>query len=114
MKIVTTDRSGIRVISCIGELRLGAGEADLLGACDDALEAGVRRIVLDFVALQGMDSAGVGAVVGCAKHVGEQGGVIKVALHSDSAVGRIFKVVFLDRVFEVFPNSDAAAASFAR
>ena len=114
MRIDISDRHDVRVLHCTGDLTLGDSETELVAACDDALEAGVRRIVLDFVPLRWMDSAGVGAVVACSKRVAERGGVIKIALRSDGAIGRIFEAVCLDRVFDLFADSDAAVASFAR
>ncbi len=114
MKIDQHDRRGVRVIACSGELKFGGGDDELVREADRALAEGARWIVLDFMGLSWIDSAGIGAVVACSKHAGEKGAVMKVALLEGGRVRKIFEAVCLDRAFEVFGGVDDAVRSFPR
>lgn len=114
LKIAQLDRRGVRVITCSGELKSGAGDEDLLREFDLALAAGARWIVLDFVGLAWLDSAGVGAVVACSKRADERGAVMKVALVDGGRVQKIFKAVCLDQALAIFGSLDDAVNSFPR
>lgn len=102
------------MIACGGDLKHGGGDEELVQETDRALAERARWIVLDFVGLSWMDSAGVGAVVACSKHAAERGAVIKVALADGGRVRKIFEAVCLDRAFDLFGNVDDAVRSFPR
>jgi anti-anti-sigma factor len=69
--------------------------------------------VLDLRLLSYLDSAGIGAIVGCAKQGASLGRVVKVVLFPSGPAKRIFKVTQLERAFEIFDDLDTAIASFA-
>jgi len=113
MRIRTDLTDGILVLACRGTMTLGAG-ADELG---DAFELGLREggasgIVLDLTKLSYLDSAGVGAVVACAKRAAASGLVMKVALASEGPVRKIFWITQLERNFEIFDDVASAISSF--
>jgi anti-sigma B factor antagonist len=112
VKIASVDERGVRILSCRGELKYGGPEEELLRACDDALAAGARRLVLDIRRLAWIDSSGVGALVACGRHVEDKAAVLKVVLPTEGPVRRVFVVSHLDRALEVFDDLDAAVKSF--
>ena len=65
----------------------------------DALIAdlSVRTLILDFTALQFMDSSGIGVVLGRYRQMRERGGQVAV-VHMNRHVARIFHMSGMDRV----------------
>ncbi len=114
MRMETTVRKGVHVVALHGRLVLGGGSSDL---CDRSRillgDERVRQVVLDLTELEYMDSAGVGELVACAKRAAEAGAVIRLAAAEEGSVRRILRITCLDRVFEVYPDVDAAVAAFA-
>ncbi len=114
MEITRHSIKGVQVVVLSGDLKLGGGDEELVRGIDRILDEGGRWIVLDVVGLSWLDSAGVGAVVACAKHAGERGAVIKMAVSRSGAVRRVLELVHLDRMLETFDDLDEAVASFPR
>ncbi len=114
MEITRHSIKGVQVVVLSGELKLGGGDEELVRELDRILDEGRRWIVLDVVGLSWLDSAGVGAVVACAKHAGERGAVMKLVAAGTGAVRRVLELVHLDRMLETFDDLDAAVASFPR
>jgi len=112
MRIDTRDAGSVRVISCHGQMTLDAGADAMMRACDVALDDGARSLVVDLTTLSFLDSAGVGALVASAKHAGDRGAVMRIALPASGVVPRIFEITQLDRAFEVFTGVDEAVRSF--
>lgn len=65
----------------------------------DALiaDATVRTLILDFTALQFMDSSGIGVILGRYRQMRERGGQVAV-MHMNRPIARIFHMSGLDRV----------------
>ena len=65
----------------------------------DALIAdpSIRALILDFTALQFMDSSGIGVVLGRYRQMRERGGQLAV-VHMNQHIARIFHMSGLDRV----------------
>lgn len=72
----------------------------------DALIAqpGVKTLILDFSALQFMDSSGIGVMLGRYRLMRDKGGAMAV-IHMNPLVTRIFRMAGLDRVIR---NMDAS------
>lgn len=71
------------------------------------------NFILDLRLLQFIDSSGIGALLGAARRASKAGGSIKLVELSDS-VKSIFELVNMDRLIDIFPTVDAAAASFSK
>jgi len=104
---------GILILRLSGRLALAGGDADLPARVETELAAGERRIVLDLTAVTYVDSAGVGAIVACAKRAGDAGGVVRLAVAESGAVRRVVEIAHLDAAFDVHPDAATAAAAFA-
>ena len=65
----------------------------------DALIAdpSIRALILDFTALQFMDSSGIGVILGRYRQMRERGGQVAV-VHMNRHVARIFHMSGMDRV----------------
>lgn len=68
-------------------------------------------VVLDFLNVQFIDSACLGALVALLKRLREHKGDIKMACMNED-VRSIFQITRLDRVFEIFETKEEAVNSF--
>lgn len=69
------------------------------------------HVVFDLVALDLIDSSGVGAIVSLFKRVRTLQGDVKIARLTGQPA-EIFKLLRLDRAFEIFDTVEQAAARF--
>jgi anti-sigma B factor antagonist len=58
-----------------------------------------------------ISSSGLGALVSLMKKAARTGGVLKICCLQDD-VREVFKVMRLDRIFEIFPSEDEAILSY--
>jgi len=103
----------INIMEISGKLIIGKGDVLLRSRLQELLDAGERFFVFDMTGVSYMDSAGLGAVVACAKRAHERKGVFKVVTLPKGKVDVLFSVTGLNRVFEVLGDRDAALASFS-
>ncbi|WP_077490875.1 STAS domain-containing protein [Sinomonas mesophila] len=76
-------------------------------AVAEALRAGHRRLVLDLVATEFMDSTGLGALVACLREARETGGDFRIA-NAGTQVQMVFELAGMDRLLRAYPSVDAA------
>ena len=81
----------------------------------DALIAdpSVRALILDFTALEFMDSSGIGVVLGRYRQMRERGGQVAV-IHMNRHVSRIFHMSGMDRVIVNLDEQQSAMGQEAR
>ena len=102
----------INIVEISGKLIIGAGDVLLRSKLQEMLDAGERFFVFDMTDVSYMDSAGLGAMVACAKRASERNGVLKVVTLPRGKADVLFSVTGLNRVFEVFGDRETALASF--
>jgi anti-sigma B factor antagonist len=107
-------RGRISVLEITGKLIIGEGDVQLRGKLQDLLDAGERHFVFDMTRVSYMDSAGLGAVVACAKRAKAHRGSLKVVTVPRGKADTLFNVTGLKRVFEVFNDEESALDSFLR
>jgi anti-sigma B factor antagonist len=73
---------------------------------------GSRSLVLDLSDLSFIDSSGLSALVAGYKAAAEAGGSLKLACMMPQ-VSEVFSLTHLDRVFETYPELEAALNSFS-
>ncbi|MGE5205855.1 MAG: STAS domain-containing protein [Chlamydiota bacterium] len=112
MDINMQRRSQVEIIQLRGALRLGAAVNDFRQALDQSLSNGDTRIVLDLAEVPMIDSSGIGVLMKSLASARQRGGNIKLVNPSKFAV-QTLRMVGLLNLFEVFPDADAAVASFA-
>ncbi|MBN1888951.1 MAG: STAS domain-containing protein [Thermoflexales bacterium] len=71
------------------------------------VESGVIQLVADLSGVSFIDSSGLAALVSGLKAVREKGGALKLAGLNQQAL-TVFKLTLLDRVFEFYPDAQAA------
>lgn len=113
LSVSREDLGAIRVIACIGTMTLTGGADDAIHVFEQALTEGRGGIVLDLTRVTYIDSAGVGAVVACAKRAAAEGVILKIALAPAGPVQKIFEITQLTRGLSLYEDTAAAAASFS-
>ncbi len=109
MKTLVEEREDVVLISPQGALH-----AETVGGfqtlVDELLKADRQYFVVDLSRVSFVDSSGLGALVRLYKRVRLGEGDVRLA-GVDSNVMQIFELTRLDRVFDIFPSSEEAAAS---
>jgi anti-sigma B factor antagonist len=87
-------------------------QEEFLAEMQRVLDAGERRVVLDFHKLSYISSWGLGLLLRVHKRYKNAGADLKFAdLHT--SVGDVLRLSHLDRVFDLYPTVDDAIRSFA-
>ncbi len=111
MDIEVRSQGQVKIIKLRGRLNLGEPVDRLRATVEDLLKAGDNRLVLDLEELATMDSSGIGLLSRFLTSAKQQGGSLKLVNPSKFVV-QTLKLVGLLNLFEVFSDSQAAAASF--
>lgn len=111
MEIDVRTQGSTKIVKLRGRLALGEPVDRLRATVEDLLRAGDNRLVLDLADLQTMDSSGIGLLSRFLSSTKQQGGALKLVNPSKFVV-QTLKLVGLLNLFEVFPDSQAAVASF--
>jgi anti-sigma B factor antagonist len=101
----------VKIIKLRGRLTLGEPCDRLRATIEDLIASGDTRLVLDLEELATMDSSGIGLVSRFLTSAKQQGGSLKL-VNPSKFVSQTLKLVGLINLFEVFPDSQTAAASF--
>lgn len=105
------DRDGLVVLALKGNLdALTARE--LKPTIDELVSSKKTRIICDLQQLRLIDSSGVGAIVSLFKQVRMLGGDVKIAGLADQPK-EIFRLLRLDRAFELYETVQDAEQAFA-
>ena len=70
-----------------------------------------KRVILDLSHVEFLDSSGLGAVVGSMKQLGRARRLDLAGL--TPTVEKVFRITRMDRVFRIFPNTEAAIEGVA-
>jgi anti-sigma B factor antagonist len=105
----SSTRGDATVLTVTGELDL-AGAPAFRQRIVELVSQGVRRLVVDFGALDYLDSAGLGMVVAALKRVRTHGGVLVIAC-DEPRILKPFELTDLGRVITIAPTVDAALAA---
>ncbi len=106
----TRDPSGVAVVQVEGQLIVG-NRQELKDILQRALDAGERRILIDFSRTGYIDSSGLGALVSISRKVREAGGELRLSgLNED--LRSLFELTKLDTLFAIAETPQQALASF--
>lgn len=92
------------------KLALGCGSERLEQQIEELLEKGHRRFIVDLSGVVFIDSAGVGALIGCWGKVRQAGGQFRVA-GAQSRVLKELQMTALDNILPLEPSVDSALKS---
>lgn len=112
MKIQARHELGVTIIEPKGKITIGEGDVVLRDAVHEALEAGVRSILLNLANVSTLDSSGIGEMVSAFTTVTNRGGKLKLCC-LPSKVSDILQITQLISVFEVYETEAEALASYA-
>jgi anti-sigma B factor antagonist len=111
MKTTATTVGDVTVIGLSGKIMSSQDTAEMHGEIRKAIENSVHKVVLDFSALDWMNSTGLGAVVAASGRLRNAGGVLKLAA-PNATVSHLIELNKLNLIFEIHPTAEAAVASF--
>jgi anti-sigma B factor antagonist len=104
------DGSGVTVVKVDGQLIVG-NRQELKDLVFAALDAGERRLLIDFSQTGYIDSSGLGALVSISKRVREAGGELRLSgLNED--LRSLFELTKLDTLFAIAETPQQALSSF--
>ena len=115
MTVTTIDRA---TLGDVAVLRIGgdvtsASEAELTGGFGAALDDGARAVVLDFAAMEYMNSGGIGLLVTLLVRA-QRAGARLLAIGLNDHYRQILSLTRLDEAIEILPDEAAAMAAVAR
>jgi anti-sigma B factor antagonist len=110
---VTTREIGhVTIVELRGRFTMADASDVIWGAVSDLLAAGRKHILLELSKVTYLDSAaGIGELVRSYTTALRQGAQVKL-LRAGKNVGRVLRIVGLDRVFEMFDDEATALRSF--
>ena len=113
-KLIIEEREfgDVTVLTLRGQILLDDGDLVFRRKIHELVDSGHVKIVVNLAAVDYIDSAGIGMVVGKLKTVRERGGDMKL-LNLNTRGQRVFGITKLVFVFETFDNEKAAVRSFS-
>lgn len=109
MEFEVLEQPGATVVALTGELDSNTAD-EAQKRLMALVEAGTRRLVLDFAALDFVTSAGLRVLLLTTKRLRALGGELRVC-HPNEAVSEVFGISGFDTLLRVFPTRDAALAA---
>jgi len=112
MTVTTIDRTTMgdtAVLRIAGDVT-SASDAELTGGFGAALDAGARAVVLDFAAMEYMNSGGIGLLVTLLVRA-QRSGVRLLAIGLSDHYRQILALTRLDEAIEILPDEAAAMAA---
>ena len=106
MNISLTTNAQYAVVTVEGRLT-ATGAPRLRQTIDEAVAAGIPRVVVDMGATEFIDSSGIGALIGGLKSTRLAEGDLRIAAVPE-AVRRVLKLTNLDRVLREYPTAAEA------
>lgn len=111
MQISTRQRGGVTILDPKGKITIGTGDIAMREAIHDALDSGVRQILLNMGGVTLMDSSGIGELVSAYTNATNRGARLKLC-NLPAKVQDILQITQLLTVFDVFDTEDEAIESF--
>ena len=111
MKTSSRQVDGVTVVALSGRITLDEGSATLRKTVRELAQQGSRRIVLNLAGVTGMDSTGLGELIGAYTSVRQAGGELKL-LNLTREVQELLRITKLSTVFDVQDDETSAIAAF--
>jgi anti-sigma B factor antagonist len=111
MNIIERTISDVTVLDLEGNLALNEN-ARFRKYVAGAIDAGVRKLIVNMARVKYMDSSGLGELISCYTALQRLNGRVKL-LHLSDRLQYLLAITKLDSVFESFDSEPAAVSSFA-
>ncbi len=110
MSFTVTQQGDVTVVEVEGQLIVG-NRQELKQKVLEQLDAGVRKVLVDFSRTGYIDSSGLGVLVSLAKKIRDTGGDLRLAnLNED--LQTLFELTKLDTLFQISESRERALESF--
>ena len=111
MTTTTRDVDGVTIVDIKGRIVLGEQSAALRALVADLVSKGQRKILLNFVDVNYIDSSGLGSLVSSLARVRMYDGELKL-LNLTKRVHEMMQITKLNTVFEIMDDEAVAVKSF--
>lgn len=111
MNITTTQEGNVSKVQLAGRLE-AATVPELKAEVQKLVKNTSSQIVLDMAGVTFVDSSGLGAMVASLRTVNKVDGDIRIA-NLTPDVRSIFELTRMHRLFEIYPSSEVAIASYS-
>jgi anti-sigma B factor antagonist len=108
MNLIKEERGPALVVRVVGQLTV-TDRGELESMVGNAIDAGQRRMVLDFSATPYIDSSGLAALAGLARRMREAGGELHAAALDDD-LRALMELTKLDAILPLAATTDEAVA----
>jgi anti-sigma B factor antagonist len=109
MRIERTEEGNVTVVALEGVIRLGESAKAFSTYLEELLQEGAPTVLLDFTAIDHVDSTGLGELVGYLQRFTEQGRRLAL-LKPHRRILNLLKLTKLDEVFTIYDDLGAALA----
>ena len=96
-----------------GRITLGEASVVVRDVINDLMGKGNKKILLNLVEVDYIDSSGIGVLIGGLSTVRSQGGELKL-VNLSKRIGDLLRITKLYSLFDVKDDEAAAVASFSR
>jgi anti-sigma B factor antagonist len=111
MNIIERTINGVTVLDLDGNLALD-DNARFRKYVSGAIDAGVRKLIVNLERVKYMDSSGLGELISCYTTLQRVNGRVKL-LHLNNRLQYLMAITKLDSIFEAFDSESVAVSSFA-
>jgi anti-anti-sigma factor len=111
MNVTTRQRGDVTVLDFAGRLTVGLGDLALRDGVRGALELGARNLLLNFGAVQTIDSTGMGELVSAYTAASSRGARLKICSIA-APTKELLRLMNLLSLLEVYDDEDTAISAF--
>ncbi len=102
---------GIVVLEIAGPIHMGPACHQITQEVENSLGRSENRLIFDLTKATFLDSGGLGEIVRCFSKAKKSGGSLRTA-GAQGMIATVIKLTKVDRVIEMYPTADEAAANF--
>ena len=112
LKTNTRQVEGVTIVDLSGRITLGEASVVVRDLINDLMGKGNKKILLNLVEVNYIDSSGIGVLVSSFSTVRSQGGELKL-VNLSKRIGDLLKITKVYSLFDVKDDEAAAVASFS-
>ena len=113
LKTSTRQVDGVTVVDLSGRITLGEASVVVRDVIKDLMGKGNKKILLNLVEVDYIDSSGIGVLMSSFSTVRSQGGALKL-VNLSKRIRDLLQITKLYSLFDVKDDEAAAVASFSR
>jgi anti-sigma B factor antagonist len=113
LKTSTRQVDGVSIVDLSGRITLGEASVAVRDVINDLMSKGNKKILLNLVEVNYIDSSGIGVLVSSFSTVRSQGGELKL-VNVSKRIGDLLRITKVYNLFDIKDDEAAAVASFFR